>query len=426
MTRITRRDLGRLAAASATAAGAASVARPAAAQAPSGPPIRIGYSMSLTGGLAGNGRPALVAHRIWAQDVNARGGLLGRPVELVHYDDQSNGAQVPGIYTKLIDVDRVDLVVSGYATAIIAPAMPIVMQRGMTFVTLLGTGVNHEFRYDRHFNICPVGADVKETFAKGYMDIAMAMDPRPRSIAIAALDADFPQRAVESARHLARERGLRIVYDRSYPPGTVDFSPIMRAIQAARPDLVYISSYPPDSAGLLRAASELRMSARIFGGAMIGPQISAQKAQLGPILNNMVNWDIYAPEPTMQFPGVESLLTRYREIAARENTDALGLYVPPLAYAQMQVVEQAVRRAGRLDQAALAADMRANEFDTVIGKLRFDRLGEWTEERNLYVQFQNVTDGNLERFARPGTQVILYPPRFRSGELRTPYGAGPT
>ncbi len=423
MSRITRRDLGR------AAIGAAALSVPAEAvraQAPSGAPIRIGYSMSLTGGLAGNGRPALVAHQIWAQDVNSRGGLLGRPVELVHYDDQSNGAQVPGIYTKLIDVDKVDLVVSGYATAIIAPAMPIVMQRQMTFVTLLGTGVNHEFRYDRHFNICPVGSEVKETFAKGYMDIAMSMDPRPRTIAIAALDADFPQRAVESARYLAQRHGLRIVYDRSYPPGTVDYSPIIRSIQAARPDLVYISSYPPDSAGLLRAASELRLTARIFGGAMIGPQISAQKAQLGPILNNMVNWDIYAPGPTMQFPGVNALLTRYREVAARENTDALGLYVPPLAYAQMQVLEQAVKRAGRLDQAALAADMHANAFDTVIGELKFDRLGEWTEERNLYIQFQDVTDGNLERFARPGTQVILYPQRFRSGTLRTPYGAGST
>lgn len=423
MTSITRRDLGR------AAAGAAALTVPAQAvraQAPSGPPIRIGYSMSLTGGLAGNGRPALVAHQIWAQDVNSRGGLLGRPVELVHYDDQSNGAQVPGIYTKLIDVDKVDLVVSGYATAIIAPAMPVVMQRNMAFVTLLGTGVNQEFRYDKHFNICPVGSDIKETFAKGYMDIAMAMDPRPRTIAIAALDADFSQRSVESARHLAQRHGLRIVYDRSYPPGTVDFSPIVRAIQAARPDLIYISSYPPDSVGILRAASELRLSARMFGGAMIGPQIAGIKAQLGPILNNMVNWDVYAPEPTMQFPGVDALLRRYREVAERENVDRLGLYVTPLAYTQMQVLEQAVKRVGRIDQAAIAADIHANTFPTVIGDLQFDRLGEWREERNLYIQFQGVTDGNLERFARPGTQVILYPPRFKSGTLRTPYGAGTT
>jgi branched-chain amino acid transport system substrate-binding protein len=420
MTTITRRDLGRM------AAGAAALTVPAEAvraQAPSGPPIRIGYSMSLTGGLAGNGRPSLATHQIWAADVNSRGGLLGRPVELVHYDDQSNGAQVPGIYNKLIDVDKVDLVVSGYATAIIAPAMPVVMQRGMTFVTLLGTGVNHEFRYDRHFNICPVGSDVKETFAKGFIDAAMAMNPRPRTIALAALDADFTQRAVESARHLAQKAGLRVVYDRAYPPGTVDFSPVMRAIQAARPDVVYLGSYPPDSVGLLRAASELRISARMFGGALVGPQIASIKAQLGPILNNLVCWDIYAPEPTMQFPGMEALLGRYREVAAQQNIDALGLYAPPLAYSQMQVLEQAVKRVGRIDQAALAADMHSATFNTVIGDLKFDRLGEWTEERNLYVQYQGVTDGNLERFARPGTQVILYPPRFKSGELRSPYGA---
>ncbi|MFC7555875.1 ABC transporter substrate-binding protein [Pseudoroseomonas wenyumeiae] len=162
MKDISRRGLGRLA-----LAAAATVPATARAQtAPSGAPIRIGYSMSLSGGLAGNGRPALLAHRIWAEDVNAKGGLLGRPVELVHYDDQSTGAQVPGIYTKLIDVDKVDLVVSGYATAIIAPAMPVVMQRNMTFVSLFGTGVNSDFRYDRYFSINPAGSDVKETLRK--------------------------------------------------------------------------------------------------------------------------------------------------------------------------------------------------------------------------------------------------------------------
>jgi len=417
MDSISRRALG-----AAVLAGAG-LGAPTLAQ-PSGNPIRIGYSMSLTGGLAGNGRPSVVAHQIWAQDVNSRGGLLGRPVQLVYYDDQSSGAQVPGIYTKLLDVDRVDLVVSGYATAQIAPAMPIVMQRGMCFVSLLGAAVNNDFRYDRYFSINPIGGDMKENFAKGYFEIAARIEPRPRSVAILALDSDFPQRAAESARHHARRLGIRVVYDRSYPPTTVDFSPILRAIQAARPDIIFIASYPPDSNGLLRTAAELRVQSALFGGGLIGPQIASQKAQLGPILNNLVCWDVYAPEPTMQFPGVDSLLTRYREIAAREQTDLLGNYAPPLAYAQMQVLEQAVKRVGRLDQAALAADMHANEFDTVIGTLKFDALGEWVEERSLYVQYQGIRDGNLEQFRRAGTQVILYPERFRSGTFRSPYAPG--
>jgi branched-chain amino acid transport system substrate-binding protein len=421
MTTLSRRDLGRLAMAAAIGgAGTAAGVFPAFGQGAN--PIRIGYSMSLSGGLAGNGRAALLAHQIWIADINARGGLLGRPVQLVFYDDQTNAGQVPGIYTKLLDVDKVDLVTSPYATAMIAPAMPVVMQHGMCFVTILGAGVNTAFKYDRHFNMNVIGDNMKETYAKGFLDIAATLPTKPRSIAILAVDNDFAQRAAESARFLARQSGLRIVYDRSYPPTTVDFTPTLRAIQAARPDLIYIASYPPDSNGILRAASELRVSAQMFGGGMVGPQLAAFQAQLGPILNNLVNWDIYSPEPTMQFPGVEAFLAKYREQAPKEQTDLLGNYIPPYAYAQMQVIEQAVTRVGKIDQAALAADMHANEFNTIIGAIRFSASGEWAQERNLYCQFQGITDGNLERYKKPGAKVILYPPNLKSGELRQPYG----
>ena len=110
-------------------------------------PIKIGFSMALTGGLAANGKSALVAMQIWEHDVNAKGGILGRPVKLVYYDDQSSPSTVPGIYTKLIDVDKVDIVVSGYATNMIAPAMPIVMQKDRTFFALFGLAVNSELAF---------------------------------------------------------------------------------------------------------------------------------------------------------------------------------------------------------------------------------------------------------------------------------------
>src|SRR3954467_9630331 len=116
-------------------------------------PIKIGLSMSLTGGLGAGGQSALLAMQIWRDDVNAKGGLLGRPIEIISYDDQSSGANVPGIYTKLLDVDKVDLVISAYATGVIAPAMPIVMQRNKVFMALFGTGVNDNFKYDKYFQI---------------------------------------------------------------------------------------------------------------------------------------------------------------------------------------------------------------------------------------------------------------------------------
>src|SRR5437660_10022857 len=113
-------------------------------------PLKIGFGMSLTGPLAGNGKAALIAMQIWAEDVNAKGGLLGRKVELVYYADQTNPSTVPSIYTKLLDVDKVDLIVSGYGTNVIAPAMPIVMQRNLVFMSLFGRNVNSKFNYDRY------------------------------------------------------------------------------------------------------------------------------------------------------------------------------------------------------------------------------------------------------------------------------------
>lgn len=418
MTRMTRRALGRLAAGATVLAAA-----PGLSFAQGSSPLRIGYSMSLSGGLAPNGRSSLLAHKIWQEDVNARGGILGRPVELVYYDDQSSPANVPGLYTKLLDVDKVDMVTSSYATVMVAPSMPVVMQRNMCYVSLFGAGVNEAFQYNRYFSMNVSGDDIRGNYAKGFLDVAAKLPTPPRTIAILAVDNEFAQKAAESARYLSKQRGLRIVYDRSYPPTTVDFTPTMRSIQAARPDLIFIGSYPPDSNGILRAVSELRVTAQMFGGGMIGPQIAAVQAQLGPILNNLVNWDVYSPEPTMDFPGIRAFQEKYRARAVQEQVDVLGNYLQPYAYAQMQVVEQALARVGKVDQAALATDMHANAFKTVVGDIKFGASGEWAEPRNLLVQFQNITDGDLEKYKKPGTKVILFPESLKSGELRTPYGA---
>ena len=198
--------------------------RPAFGQSAEGP-IRIGSTLPLSGGLAGNGRPAFLAHQLWVEDVNAKGGLLGRKVELVNYDDQSNGGPVPALYTKLIEVDKVDLVISSYSTALIAPAMPVIMAHRMAFVTLLGSATNDAFQYDRTVNVSPTGGNMQQDFAKGFFEVAMNADPKPKTVAIAGLDSDFLQRSMKSARTQAKATGLETVYDKSYPPSTVDYEP---------------------------------------------------------------------------------------------------------------------------------------------------------------------------------------------------------
>src|SRR5204863_8728385 len=149
-------------------------------------PIKIGFGMALTGPLAGFGKQALLGMKIWEEETNAKGGLLGRPVKLVFYDDQSTPSTVPGIYTKLLDVDKVDLVVSGYATNMIAPAMPVVIEHKRTFLSLFGLAVNGNFHYPRYFTITPTGPDPAVSSTIGFFEVGEMQNPKPTTLAIIA------------------------------------------------------------------------------------------------------------------------------------------------------------------------------------------------------------------------------------------------
>jgi branched-chain amino acid transport system substrate-binding protein len=384
-------------------------------------PIKIGFGMALTGGLAGGGKAALLAYQIWADEVNARGGLLGRKVELVNYDDQSNPSTVPGIYSKLIDIDKVDLVVSGYATVPTAAAMPVIMQKGKTFLSLFALALNDQFNYDRYFQMQPTGPNSKSEFSRGFFELAAKLTPRPQTVALAGADAEFGAIALEGARENAKKTGIKIVFDRSYPPNTQDFGSIVRSIKATNPDLLYVASYPPDSAGMIRAMHEVGFGARMVGGGMIGLQFAALKQQLGPMLNNILAYDLYVPEPTMNFPGIAAFLVKYRERAVQAGVDPLGIYIPPFAYAEMQILEQAVNAVKSLEDKKLAEYLHASKFSTIVGDIKFGARGEWEEPRVLLVQYRGIEGNDIEQFKQPGKQVIVDPASFKSGELATPF-----
>jgi len=396
---------------------------PCLAAAATAAPVKIGFSMSETGGLSAGGKAALVALQIWKDDVNGRGGLLGRPVELVFYDDQSSPALVPGIYNKLLDVDKVDFVISAYGTGQIAPAMPIVMQHRALFMALFGTGVNDEFHYDRYFQIVPSGKETALAPSRGFLETAMTMTPKPRTVAITGADGEYSQNALRGAREVIARLGLELVYDRTYPLNTVEYGPIMHSIQAVKPDVVFVASYPQDSVGMVRAASEAGLTTGMFGGGMIGLAFTSIKQRLGPLLNGVVALDVYVPEPTMKFPGIEDFLRRYQERAAQSGVDPLGYYLPPYAYAEMQILEQSIAATAAFDPARLAAYIHATRFSTIVGDVKFADNGEWEKSRLLFVQYQGVNGHEVDQFRQPGRQVILYPPEFKSGNLIYPFAA---
>ena len=393
----------------------------ACAQAPSGGPIKIGFGMALTGPLAPNGKMSLVAMKIWEEDVNAKGGLLGRPVKLIYYDDQSNPGTVPGIYTKLLDVDKVDFAVSPYASTQIAPAMPIMMQRQRLYLSLFGTGINDEFNYNKYFSMLPTGPTPKPAFTTGFFKMALEQDPKPQTIALAAADAEFGRNACEGARENARNAGLKILYDKNYPPNTTDFAPIVRAVQAAAPDLFIICSYPLDTVGMVNAMNEIGFRPKMWGGAMVGLQATVFKTRLGPLLNGIVNYETWIPAPTMQFPGAMELLKKYQDRAAAEGVDPLGYYMPVWAYAYLQVLGDAIAGTQSLNDEKLAEYLRTATFKTVVGDVKFGAKGEWAQERMLLIQFQNIKGNSIDEFRDLSTEVILYPPQYKSGNLIYPY-----
>jgi branched-chain amino acid transport system substrate-binding protein len=383
-------------------------------------PIKIGFGMSLTGPNAGAGKQFLLGREIWKDEVNAKGGLLNRPVEFVYYDDQSNPSLVPAIYSKLLDVDRVDLVVSPYGTNQIAPAMPVVMQRKMTFMALFGTGVNDQYKYDRYFQILPNGPDGDRSFSLGFFEVAMMMDPKPGTVAIVGEDTEFGHNVLAGARVNLEKLGLKIVYDRSFPANMADHTAIIRGVQAANPDIVFVASYPNGSVGMVRAVNELDYKPRQFGGAMIGLQFTPIKTQLGPLLNGVVVNENYVPETTLKFPGIENVLDQYQKRAVGAGIDPLGFW-SPFAYAQMQILAQAVSAVGVIDQAKLAEYLHKTSFNTVVGDVKFGPIGEWERSRILFVQYQNLQANDVGQFRQPGKAVIVYPPEFKSGELIYPF-----
>ena len=403
------------------AAALAAFGSPAGAQAPSGQPITIGFGMALTGPLAANGKQALLGAKIWEETINKKGGLLGRPVKLIYYDDQSNPSTVPGIYTKLLDVDKVDLVTGPYATAMIAPAMPVVMQKGKVFIGLFGLAVNSEFNYPKYFAMIPSGPETKPSFTKGFFDVAAQQNPKPQTVALVAADQEFSRNACEGARENAKAVGMRVVYDKTYPPTTTDFSPIVRAIQATNPDIVSVCSYPLDSVGMVKAVNEIGFKPKMIGGAMVGLQATVFKTQLGPLLNGWVNYETWVPSEKMLTPEVKEFLATYQSRAAAEGVDPLGYYLGTWGYAYMELLGNAIAGAKSINDEQVANYLRSNPVKTIMGDIKFGKGGEWAESRMLQVQYHGIKGNTVDQFKGMDTQTVLTPADLKTGNIIYPY-----
>jgi len=404
-----------------TLAGVAVAAMTAgAALAQGGEPIKIGFSMSLTGPLAANGKQALLGAKIWEEETNKKGGLNGRQVKLVYYDDQSNPSTVPGIYTKLLDVDKVELVVGPYATAMIAPAMPVVIPKNKTFVTLFGLAVNEKFKYPRYFSMIPTGQDTKPSFTEGLFQVAVKQNPKPQTVALAWSDLEFSKNACEGARENIKRNNLKIIYDKSYPGNTTDFTPIVRAVQSANPDIFVICSYPLDSVGMVNSINELGYKPKMVGGAMVGLQATVFKTRLGPSLNGIVNYETWVPAQAT--PATDAFLKIYQSKAGAEGVDPLGYYLGTWGYAYLEVLGEAVKATKSIDDAKLADWLSKNTIKTILGDVKYGKNGEWANSGMMQVQYHSIKGNGVDQFKGMDTQTVVAGPKgMKTGNVIYPY-----
>jgi branched-chain amino acid transport system substrate-binding protein len=401
-------------------AACATFAAPATAQ--DKEPIKIGFSMALTGPLAPNGKQALLGMKIWEEEINAKGGLLGRQVKLINYDDQSNPSTVPGIYTKLLDVDKVDLVLGGYATNMNAPAMPVIMQKKKTFISLFALDVNHEFKYPKYFSVLPTGPQTKPSFTEGVFQVAAQQNPKPSTLALIVEDAEFSNNACDGARENAKKFNMKIVYDKKYPPSTTDYTPIVRAVQATNPDVVIVCSYPLGSVGIVQAINEMNYKPKIIGGAMVGLQATVFKSKLGPKLNGIINYETWVPSDKMMAPAAE-FFKKYQARAGAEGVDPLGYYLGGWGYAYISMLGDAVNGAKSLNDDKIAEYLRKTTFKTIMGNWSYGPGGEWTKSGMMQVQYHDIKEGaGLETWKGMSYQTVLTPPELATGKVIYPYG----
>ena len=375
--------------------------------------------MPQTGGLAAGGKASLLGIQVWRDDINAKGGLLGRKVELVVYDDQSSATTTPAIYAKLLDVDKVDLLFAPYATVPTGPIMPLVKQRQLLLMGNFSFQVNQTVKHDMWFNNAPWGP--ADSWGRSFIEIGEKAGAK--TIALLAADQEFAQNLVKLAKAVAVEKKINVVFEQNYPPNTVEFSAIVRALRSARPDAVFVCSYPPDSAGILRAVNEVGVgdSVKIFGGGMVGLQFTAVMESMGSLLNGVINYNSWLPEPSMYHSGTKEFFAKYQPRAVAEKVDPLGYYLAPYGYTSGQLVEQAVNTVKSLDQKAIADYLRSNTHNTIVGPIKFAADGEWAETGTVQAQFRGVKDKDIEQFRGPGKQVILSPARLKTGDPIVPF-----
>jgi len=360
-------------------------------------PIVIGASMSLSGSYAAGGKYSLEGTQLWVDDVNQRGGLLGRPVRLVYYDDKSDANTGVQLYEKLITSDKVDLLIGPYSSAVTSAVSTVAEKHKMTMLGPEAADVKiYQRGYKYNFQA--------QTQASRYMQgaLALAKSKGYRKLAMLSEDTAFPKAVASEVVKLAPDSGLEVVFNETYPKGTSDFSALLTKVKQTGADVVFANSYLPDSQGIIRQSRELGVEAKMFAVAVGAAEPEfGNLGSTGEFVFGATQW-----AATMPWPGNAEFAARYQKKFGRAPD-----YHSASNYAAGQVLEAALKETGAIDQEKLAAAIRKLKIDTVYGRFEVDSSSIQVGYTSALLQWQK------------GKQVLVWPEKLAQGQAVLPMPA---
>jgi len=394
-----RNDLVRLTAAVVAAAFTAvlgSAGVPATAQ---GKPIVIGASISETGAYADSGKYALQGYQLWVQQQNAKGGLLGRKIELKTYDDASDPATAVRLYQRLIDQDHVDLIVGPYSSAVTASVANVAQQHHMPMIS---PEVASTAPFERGLTEIFQGIQVAADYVSGPMEIAK--EHGYKTIAVTGEDTLFPRSVVAGVEDQAKKLGMTVVFNQLYPHNASDYSAIVQKMKEANPDIVLSASYLPDSVGLLRAMKQANFAPKlVYLG--VGPTELSFGTQNGKDADGVMGTGNWSAELKTQ--GNADFVKAFEATFGRPPD-----YHAASNYAALEVLGEAVKRAGSLDLDKIRDQLATLTMPTVMGSYRVDpKTGIQQGYRSLVLQWEN------------GKQYVVYPKQLAQRAPNVPFAA---
>ncbi|HEX9125904.1 MAG TPA: amino acid ABC transporter substrate-binding protein, partial [Methylomirabilota bacterium] len=358
-------------------------------------PIKIGASLSLTGTYAKPGTYQKEGYEVCADELNAKGGLLGRKVEFVMYDDQSSTQTAQRLYEKLITEDKVDVVMGPYSSAITESVAGITEKYKKVMVSPLAATTSI-FRQGRKYIFMVISP--AEVYLEGLVD--MAAKRGLKTIAIVNEDTLFPKATVAGTAELAKKRGLQIVLQESYPKGNTDFSAMLVKIKAANPDVIAAATYFDDAVAITRQMKELNVNPKMFGVTVGGdiPEFYTLLKQNAEYVYGSTQWDEALP-----YPGQKEFLAAYAKKFKHEPS-----YHAAAGYAGCLIYAEAAKRAKSLDSDLVRAELLKLKIRTAFGDYAVDQDGFQIAHKMVMIQWQDAK------------RLVVWPDDLANAKMRYP------